>query len=85
MLVVGDIHFFIFSIEDGHQGGELFFGGTGEIPVNERIVSILLEQIPGDQAAGIDEVSFKVSVFSHFFVVKGWWGEDIKIFQTTAL
>ena len=85
MLIVSDIHFFIFSIEDGHQGGELFFRGAGEIPVNERIVGILLEQIPGDQTAGIDEVSFKVGMFCHFLIVEGRWGEDIKILQTTAL
>ncbi len=85
MLVVGDVDFLIFRFEDGHQGCELFFRCAGEIPVNERVIGILLEQIPGDQTAGIDEVRFEVSVLSHFFIVEGWGSEDIKIFQATAL
>lgn len=45
MLVIGNINFFIFFVEDGHQCGELFFRGAGEIPVHKRIIGILLEQV----------------------------------------
>jgi hypothetical protein len=24
-------------------------------------------------------------MFSHFFVIEGWWGEDVEIFQAAAL
>ena len=30
-------------------------------------------------------MGFKVSVFCHFFVVEGRWGEHIEIFQAAAL
>ena len=85
MLVVGDIYFFIFGLEDGHQGGELFFCGAGEAPVHERIVGILLEHIPGNQAAGVDKVGFEVSVLGDLFIVEGRRREDVEIFQATAL
>ena len=85
MLVVGDIDLFIFGFEDSHQGGELFFSRAGEIPVNKRIVGILFKHIPGDQAAGINEVSFQVGVLGNFFVIKGRWGKDVEVFQAAAL
>ncbi|SQC34133.1 Uncharacterised protein [Kluyvera cryocrescens] len=85
VLIVGDVHFFIFGVEDSHQRGELFFGGAGETPVSERIVGILLEQIPGNRTARIDEVGFQVGVFSHFFIIEGRRGKHVEILQTTAL
>lgn len=85
MLVVGDVHFFIFGLEDGHQGGELFFGSTREAPVNEWIVGVLLEHIPGDQAAGVDKVGFEVRVLGDLFVIEGWRREDVEVFQAAAL
>ncbi|MBF4190319.1 hypothetical protein ISX56_34210, partial [Serratia ureilytica] len=42
--------------------------GDSLVPVNKRIVRVLLEQIPRDQTAGVDEVRFQVGVFRHFFV-----------------
>ncbi len=85
VLVVGDVHFFIFGLEDGHQGGELFFGSTREAPVNEWIVGVLLEHIPGDQAAGVDKVGFEVRVLGDLFVIEGWRREDVEVFQAAAL
>ena len=85
VFVVSDVDFFIFRLKDSHQRGELFFGGTCKAPVDERIVRVLLKQIPGDQTAGVDEVGFKVGVLGHFFIVKGRWRKHVQIFQATAL
>ena len=71
--------------KDSHQGGELFLRGSGEAPVHERVVGILLKHIPGDQAAGIDKVRFKVRMFSDFFIIEGWRREDVEIFQAATL
>ena len=85
MFVIGDVNFFIFLLKDSHQGGELFLRGPGEAPVHERVVGILLKHIPGDQAAGIDKVRFKIRMFGDFFIIKGWRREDVEIFQAAAL
>ena len=85
MFVIGDVNFFIFLFKDSHQGGELFLRGSGEAPVHERVVGILLKHIPGDQAAGIDKVRFKVRMFSDFFIIEGWRREDVEIFQAATL
>ena len=85
MFIIGNINFFIFSIEDSHQCGELLFGSAGKIPVYKGIICLLLEQIPGNQTAGIDKVGFEVGMFCNFFIIEGRRGKDIQIFQTTAL
>ncbi len=85
MLVIGNVNFFIFSSEDGHQRGEFFFGSAGETPVRERVIGVLFEQIPGNQAAGVDEVGLQISVLRDFFIIERWRREDIKIFQTASL
>ena len=85
MLIIGDVNFFIFFFKDSHQGGELFFRRAGEAPVDERVVGILFEHIPGDKTAGINKVGFKIGVFGHFFVIEGRGGKDIEVFQATAL
>ncbi len=85
VLVIRDVHFLVFGSEDRHQGSELFFRGTSEAPVNKWIIRILLEHIPGDRAAGVDEVGFQVGVLSHFLIIEGRRGKHVQIFQATAL
>lgn len=84
MFVIGDVNFFIFLFKDSHQGGELFLRGSGEAQSHERVVGILLKHIPGDQAAGIDKVRFKVRMFGDFFIIEGGRREDVEIFQAAA-
>lgn len=85
VFVVGDVYFFIFGFEDGYQGGEFFFGSIREVLVNEWIVGVLFEYISGDQVVGVDKVGFEVCVFGDFFVIEGWWCEDVEVFQVVVL
>jgi hypothetical protein len=57
-------------VEDADQMIELLLRGAAKIPVGEREVCILLEQIPADEARGVNEVGLQVVVICDLFVIK---------------
>ncbi|MNR50277.1 hypothetical protein D3C85_1697770 [compost metagenome] len=70
MLVVGDVDRLLQLVEDADQVIELLLGGAAEVPVGKLEVGLLLEQIPADEAGGVDEVGLQVVVIRHLLVVE---------------
>ncbi len=67
---VGDIDVEAILVHALHRPGVVLGGGAAEVPVAERVVGHVAQELPVDDAAGVDEVDLQVGRAGHLFEVE---------------
>lgn len=81
---IGDVDVALFAVDLIDQPGIVFFGGVAKISVGEGEIGLVVQKIPTDQTAGIDEVDFQILGVGDFFHVETGRGETAKRIQTAS-
>ena len=82
---VGDVEFVPFGVQRVDRPVVILVGGGTEIPVDEVEIRRVVQESPGNHAAGIDEVDFQVLRVGDFGLIEAGGGEARQRIERPAL
>ena len=85
LVMFGPVNIEAFPLDAVDEPGTVFGGGGAEIPVTEGEIRRVAEEVPADDAAGVDEMGFDVAGTGDFVLIEGGFRETAQRVEGAAL